>query len=98
MTNFSGGSLSQALNGRKGPFFAFLAKFNVKASRQKSTLSLWRNNAESLYDKLNFADVYGHRSCIKRRRAMLCHCRALGLAIHGVYLPSAATTERCPPF
>ena len=28
---------------------------------------------------------------------MLCHCRALGLAIHGVYLPSAATTERLPP-
>jgi hypothetical protein len=30
MTNFSGHPLSQALNGRKGHFFAFLAKFNAR--------------------------------------------------------------------
>ena len=62
MTNFSDRSLSQALKGRKGPFFAVLATFNVKVGSQNPTLSLWRNNAGSVYDKLDFVSVYGHRS------------------------------------
>ncbi len=62
MTNFLGRSVSQALKGRKGPFFVFLAKFNVKASSQNSTLIPWCNNAGSACDELDFVGVYGHRS------------------------------------
>ena len=62
MPNFSDGSLSQALNDRKGPFFAFLAKFNVKASSQNPASGAQRTNAESVCDKLDFLGVYGHRS------------------------------------
>lgn len=68
MPNFSDGSLSQALNDRKGPFFAFLAKFNVKASSQNPASGAQRTNAESVCDKLDFLGVYGHRSIFVKLR------------------------------
>ena len=67
MTNFSGHPLSQALNGQKGHFLAFLAKFNGQTNGQIPASNSRRKNAGSACYKLDFVSVYGHRSAVPER-------------------------------